>query len=69
MSNQKINLTARELQVLELMSQGNNSVEIAKSLYLSANTVEYHRKQLLRKTGARNAAHLMSFAFRHRLLS
>lgn len=68
MSNPNIELTARELEVLELLSRGFSSKEISEQLYISANTVEYHRKQLLRKTSSRNAAELIGNAFRMRLL-
>ena len=69
MSNPNIELTARELEVLELLSRGFSSKEISEQLYISSNTVEYHRKQLLRKTASRNAAELIGNAFRMRLLN
>ncbi|MBO4870413.1 MAG: helix-turn-helix transcriptional regulator [Muribaculaceae bacterium] len=69
MSNPNIDLTARELEVLELLSYGYNSKDIADKLYISSNTVEYHRKQLLRKTASRNAAELIGNAFRLKILS
>ncbi|MBR1882475.1 MAG: helix-turn-helix transcriptional regulator [Muribaculaceae bacterium] len=68
MSNPNIELTSRELEVLELLSKGLSSKEISDKLFISANTVEYHRKQLLRKTGSRNAAQLVGLAYRMRLL-
>ena len=68
MSNPKIELTARELEVLNLLSLGFSSKEVAGKLFISPNTVEYHRKQLLRKTNSRNAAELIGNAFRMRLL-
>ena len=69
MSNPNIDLTARELEVLELLSYGYNSKDIAEKLFISPNTVEYHRKQLLRKTASRNAAELIGNAFRLKILS
>ncbi|MBQ7691933.1 MAG: helix-turn-helix transcriptional regulator [Muribaculaceae bacterium] len=68
MSNPKIELSARELEVLNLLSLGFSSKEVAEKLFISPNTVEYHRKQLLRKTNSRNAAELIGNAFRMRLL-
>lgn len=68
MSNPKIVLTARELEVLNLLSQGYSSKEISQKLFISPNTVEYHRKQLLRKSGTKNVAQLIGFAFRLRWL-
>ena len=69
MSAPKIELTSREKEVLELLSAGYNSKEIGEKIFISSNTVEYHRKQLLRKTASRNAAELIGNAFRMRLLS
>lgn len=66
---QKHSLTNREIQILELLSQGLSSAEIAQQLYISPNTVEFHRKQLLRKTDSRNVAHLIGNAFRKKLLT
>ena len=68
MNNPKILLTARELEVLNLLSQGCSSKEISQKLFISPNTVEYHRKQLLRKTCAKNVAQLIGIAFRLKLL-
>ncbi len=68
MSNHKKSLTPREHEVLDLLSHGFSSKEIAEKLYISSNTVEYHRKQLLRKTSSRNVADLVGNAFRTHLL-
>ena len=68
MNTPKIELTARERQVLEMLSRGHNSKEIGELIFISSNTVEYHRKQLLRKTGSRNVAELIGNAFRIGLL-
>lgn len=69
MSNPNIVLTAREIEVLEMLSHGLSSKDISERLYISPNTVEYHRKQLLRKTSSRNVAELIGNAFRLGLLS
>ena len=68
MSAPKIELTSREKEVLELLSTGYNSKEIGEKIFISSNTVEYHRKQLLRKTNSRNVAELIGKAFRTGLL-
>lgn len=57
-------LTNRELEVLKFLASGLNSKEISEQLYISTNTVEYHRKQLLRKTDSRNVAHLIGNAYK-----
>lgn len=68
MNNSRNELTARELEVLDLLSRGLSSRDIAEKLFISPNTVEYHRKQLLRKTDSRNVAELIGNAFRTQLL-
>lgn len=68
MNTPKIELTTREREVLELLSNGLNSKEIGERIFISSNTVEYHRKQLLRKTNSRNVAELIGNAFRIGLL-
>ena len=47
------NLTARELEVLELVAQGLKNAEIAERLFLSPKTVGHHVSAILRKLGAR----------------
>ena len=64
----EIHLSAREHQVLELISYGLTSVDIAGRLFVSENTIEYHRKSLFAKLGVRNAAHLVGKAYRSGLL-
>lgn len=51
--------TARELEVLYLISQGKTSREIAEAMFVTENTVEAHRKSLFAKLGAVNAADLI----------
>ena len=68
MNSPNIELTSREKEVLELLSVGYNSKEIGEKIFISSNTVEYHRKQLLRKTNSRNVAELIGKAYRTGLL-
>ena len=52
-------ISAREREVLEAMLKGYRSREIADALKISLKTVEYHRKALRQKTGARTTAELV----------
>ncbi len=52
-------LSPREIQVLEMILQGNTSREIAESLFISKTTVDTHRRNLLEKTGCRNTSELL----------
>lgn len=52
--------TDRQLDVLRLLKQGKTSKDIAEALFISENTVNFHRKNLLRLTNASNTAELLS---------
>lgn len=60
-------LTDREKEVLILVVKEFSSVEIAGKLFISLRTVETHRKNILRKTGAKNLAGLVKYAYQAKL--
>lgn len=62
------NVTERELEVLRLLAQELTSKQIAEKLFISERTVETHRKNLMRKTGASNAIGLVRYAYTKKLL-
>jgi DNA-binding CsgD family transcriptional regulator len=53
-------LTARECEVLELLSQGRANKDIAEALDCSVRTVEFHISNLLRKVGASSRLELVA---------
>jgi DNA-binding NarL/FixJ family response regulator len=55
-------LTRREVEVLKLIADGLTNQEIAEKLFISAWTVDSHRKNLLLKFNAKNTAHLVKAA-------
>jgi len=55
-------LTQREREVLELVGKGLHAKEIARSLNISARTVEVHKTHLMTKLEARNVSELVRFA-------
>jgi two-component system, NarL family, nitrate/nitrite response regulator NarL len=61
-------LSDRELEVLESIASGLTTHEIGKKLFISKNTVETHRKNLLYKLSARNTAELITNAYKKRLI-
>lgn len=61
-------LTARERQVLLGVAQGETNARIAKRLGLSANTVDKHRTNMMRKLDVHSAAELLALAIRDGLL-
>lgn len=58
-------LTARELQVMEMLARGMTNREIAGQLGISGKTVDTHRGHVLKKLGVRNNSELTSFAVKH----
>lgn len=57
-------LSARELEVLQLVAQDCSSQEIAARLFISIRTVEAHRRMLLEKVGTRSMIGLVLQAVR-----
>jgi DNA-binding CsgD family transcriptional regulator len=52
-------LTAREKEIMQMVSQGFSSKEIASKLFISKHTVESHRKRILRKLNVKNAPQMV----------
>ena len=63
----EIKITDRELSILMLICEGSSTQEIGESLGLSTNTINTHRKRILKKVGARNPSQLVSWAVRNDL--
>lgn len=64
-----MNLTAREKEILKLMCQEFSSKMIADQLGLALKTVEVHRYNIMKKTGAKNFAGMIMFAIRNGLVT
>lgn len=64
----KDSITEREKEILSLLAIGLSSKEIAEKLFISPHTVEYHRRQLLKKTKSRNIAQLIGTVYRMGIL-
>jgi DNA-binding NarL/FixJ family response regulator len=60
-------LTSRERQVLQLLSEGLTTKEIAAELHISPKTVETHRLRLMKKLDVHNLAELVRVAVREGL--
>jgi len=61
--------TNREIEVLQLISEGLVNRDIGKSLFLSEETVKSHVRHLLAKLQARSRAHAVAVGFRRGILS
>ncbi len=56
----KYNLSKREMEVVSYLGKGLSSEEIAEKLFLSKNTVDTHRRNVLHKTKTRNVVELLN---------
>jgi len=57
-------LSEREREVLRLLAEGHSNQEVADTLYISRKTVENHRANIVRKTGAQGQVGLTKYAAR-----
>ncbi|MFY0255493.1 response regulator [Chitinophaga sp. 30R24] len=62
-------ITKREKEVLSLIANGHTNHEIAEKLFISTDTVDSHRRNLLGKLKARNTAMLIKCAFTNKILT
>lgn len=62
-------LSARELQVLKLVVEGNTSNEVAAQLHLSPKSVDTYRSRLMTKLDVHHLPELVKFAIRRGLTS
>jgi DNA-binding NarL/FixJ family response regulator len=63
-----LTLTARETEILKLISQGYTTAKIAEKIFLSVNTIETYRKNLLFKFDTTNVASLIQQAAKFGIL-
>jgi len=58
-TDNSVELTKREGEILQLIVSGQTNKQIAKQLSRSERTIEFHRNRLMRKMAAHNAAELV----------
>ena len=61
-------LTERELEIIILIALEFSGKEISEQLFISTNTVETHRKNIMKKLDAKNSISLVKYALKHRLI-
>ena len=67
--NEKINnLSPREIEIIKLIVGEHTTAAISKKLFISEHTVETHRKNIWRKTGAKSIIGLINYARAHQLI-
>jgi len=61
-------LTAREREIVQLLSEGRSNQEVADVLGISVRTAETHRASILRKLGLKSLAELVRYAIRNSIV-
>lgn len=70
-TNVQVNLeiTKREIEILQLVCEQLTAEEIADKLFISVKTVNGHRNNLLQKTGSRNVTGLVIYAIKNGIVT
>lgn len=63
------NITTRELEILGYICEEKSGKDIGELLNISPNTVETHRKNLMKKLKVKNSVGLVLFATKHNLIN
>lgn len=67
--NPNPNLTVKEMLVLEHIWKEKSNAEIAEELIISVSTAETHRKNIMKKIGAKNVVSLIKYIFKNKLFT
>lgn len=62
-------LTDREIEVIQYICKELTNKQIADKLCLSPRTIDTYREKILEKTGAKNTAGIVMYAFKHNLIN
>lgn len=60
--NRPVDITVRDMRILQLVVQGFSNKQIAYELHLSPRTIEQLARMLVKKMGASNRAHAAALA-------
>jgi DNA-binding NarL/FixJ family response regulator len=62
-------VTSRQREILELFAEGLSAKEIAKTLAISARTVEFHKYQIMEAHHLHSGAELIQFGIKHGIIT
>jgi DNA-binding NarL/FixJ family response regulator len=62
-------ISKRESEVISMIAEGFTNAQIAEKLFLSAHTVNTHRKNIMSKLGVKNTAGIVMYAVKTNLIS
>jgi DNA-binding NarL/FixJ family response regulator len=61
-------LTAREVEVLRLLAEGNRNIEIAERLFVSEKTIKAHVQHIMEKLGAKDRTQAVAIGIRRGII-
>ena len=67
-ADEKIKLSSREIEILQLSTRGFTINEIAESIYVSPDTVKFHRRKLFDKLDVTNISEAIMYATNNKLI-
>ncbi len=65
---EKINLSTREKEILSYSARGFSVGQIAETIFVTADTVKFHRKRMFEKLGVSNISKAIFFATNNKLI-
>jgi DNA-binding NarL/FixJ family response regulator len=68
-TKEEIDISERELELLNNLSQGLSNKEIAEKMFISPRTVEGYKSKLMQKTGLNNSLNLILWAIKNNIVS
>ena len=63
-----LNLTRREMDILEMLVKGNSNRDMAEAMFISEKTVKNHLTSIFRKLGVKDRTQAAVFAIRHKIV-
>ena len=66
--SEKVKLTAREKEILELSARGYTISEIAENIFVSPDTVKFHRRKIFDKLEVTNISEALTYAINNKLI-
>jgi two-component system response regulator NreC len=66
--DQDVDLSQREIEILQLVAEGYTNKEIGEKLFISHRTVDTHRTNMMRKLDVKNIASLIRYAMKNSLI-
>jgi DNA-binding NarL/FixJ family response regulator len=62
-------ISKREGEIITFIAEGYTNTQIAEKLFLSAHTINTHRKNIMSKLGVKNTAGIVMYAVKSNLIS